>query len=129
MINAWSYLAVALGGALGAILRFSVARWMQPFAYAGFPAPTLLVNLLGSFLLGLVYALGKANWLQGDYRLFWATGFLGALTTFSTFAMEGILLVEAGRWKLALVYWFISLICGAALAFLGMYLGSRLAGN
>ncbi|HBS06625.1 MAG TPA: fluoride efflux transporter CrcB [Leptospiraceae bacterium] len=129
-MNYWAYVAVAMGGALGATLRFAVSRWMQPLmASGGFPWATFAVNLAGSLLLGIIYTLGKANWLQDGYRLFWATGVMGALTTFSTFAVEGILLLEAGRWKLALLYWILSLLCGGLLAFLGMHIGSRIAGS
>ncbi|MBI39351.1 MAG: fluoride efflux transporter CrcB [Leptospiraceae bacterium] len=129
-MNYWAYLAVAMGGALGAVMRFAVARWMQPWLEGGgFPYPTFVVNLAGSLFLGLIYSLGKANWLQDEYRLFWATGVMGAFTTFSTFAVEGVLLMEAGRWKLALLYWILSLVFGVVIAYLGMLIGSRIAGN
>ena len=64
-----------------------------------------------------------------SHRLFWATGVMGALTTFSTFSVEGILLLETGRWKLALTYWAVSLVSGILMAFLGMQLAEKLTGS
>ena len=54
---------------------------------------------------------------------------MGALTTFSTFSVEGILLLETGRWKLALTYWAVSLVSGILMAFLGMQLAEKLTGS
>ncbi|MCB1139814.1 MAG: fluoride efflux transporter CrcB [Leptospiraceae bacterium] len=125
-----TYLSIAAGGALGAILRFLIAQGsMKLLPGQTFPYGTLAANLLGSLLLGFLFVLGKAQWLSGAHRLFWTTGMMGALTTFSTFAVEGILLMQGGHWKLAVFYWIISVSCGVLLAFLGYQLGSRITGT
>ncbi len=88
-----SWLWVAVGGALGSMARYGVARtW--PATPGGFPVPTLTVNLLGSFAIGLIYAwLVSRPGISGDgARLFWMTGVLGGFTTFSAFALESTLL-------------------------------------
>ena len=124
------YLTVALGGALGACARFGIARAIgRSFSQTGFPVGTFTANVIGCFLLGIVYVLGRQGWVAESHRLFWATGVMGALTTFSTFSVEGILLLETGRWKLALTYWAVSLVSGILMAFLGMQLAEKLTGS
>jgi fluoride exporter len=88
-----SWLLVAIGGALGSLARFGVARaW--PATPGGFPVPTLTVNLVGSFAIGLLYAwLAARPGISADgARLFWMTGILGGFTTYSAFALESSLL-------------------------------------
>ena len=88
-----SWLLVALGGALGSVSRHGVSR-LWPATPGGFPVPTLTVNLLGSFAIGLFYVwLASRPGISGDgARLFWMTGVLGGFTTFSAFALEATLL-------------------------------------
>jgi fluoride exporter len=88
-----SWLFVAMGGALGSMSRYGVAR-LWPTSPGGFPVPTLTVNLLGSFAIGLLYIwLGVRAGTAGDSaRLFWMTGVLGGFTTYSAFALESTLL-------------------------------------
>jgi CrcB protein len=84
---------VAIGGALGSMSRYGVGR-LWPAAPGGFPVPTLTVNLLGSFAIGLSYIwIGARGGGVGDpARLFWMTGVLGGFTTYSAFALESTLL-------------------------------------
>ncbi len=99
MTNAYAYLFVAIGGALGASLRFFVAQMMLQWLGKGFPFGTLLVNVLGSFLLGWVYALTEQGQLPiVPWRTLFAIGFLGAFTTFSTFSLDSLLLLQQGQW-------------------------------
>jgi len=91
--------AVAVGGALGAVLRFLNGLWMRSWWHDPFPLATFGVNAVGSFCLGVLTALalehpGWPAWL----RLALGTGLLGALTTFSTFSVETLLLLEQGQW-------------------------------
>jgi CrcB protein len=88
-----SWLWVAIGGALGSTARYGVSR-MWPATAGGFPVPTLTVNLLGSFAIGIFYAwLASRPGITGDgARLFWMTGVLGGFTTYSAFALEATLL-------------------------------------
>lgn len=90
MIN----LLVALGGALGALARFGVANLLNTPAALRFPYATLLVNVTGSFLLGLVLR-GIEGWpAEPGWRAFLAIGFCGAFTTFSTFSYENVRLLQ-----------------------------------
>ena len=98
-------LAVALGAALGAWLRWGLAVWLNGH-FPSLPPGTLLANLVGGYLIGLALALfSQVPELPAEGRLFIVTGFLGALTTFSTFSAEVVGLLQQGRlaWALATV--------------------------
>jgi CrcB protein len=87
-----SWLLVALGGALGSLLRFGAFR-LWPSVPGGWPVPTFTVNLLGSFAIGLLYMYVAARGASAENaRLFWMTGVLGGFTTYSAFALETVLL-------------------------------------
>ena len=91
-----SWLWVAIGGALGSLARYGVWRtW--PTTPGGFPVPTITVNLLGSFAIGLLYIwiVTRAGGAESA-RLFWMTGVLGGFTTYSAFALESTLLGFSG---------------------------------
>ncbi|MFZ3192295.1 MAG: fluoride efflux transporter CrcB [Moraxellaceae bacterium] len=85
---------VSGGAAVGAILRYTLGVYLNPL-YPQLPLGTLLANLLGGLLMGVVLAYAAA--LSLEARLLLATGFLGGLTTFSTFSAEGFLLLQQGR--------------------------------
>jgi CrcB protein len=110
------WLAIALGGALGAILRHLITVWSFPVFGSRFPLGTLIVNLIGSFLIGICYVLIVERGLLGpEWRLLLMTGLFGALTTFSTFSLETLLLWHNGQPLTALAYIVISLVlCLAA---------------
>ncbi|RUR13654.1 fluoride efflux transporter CrcB [Legionella sp. km772] len=93
------YFFVALGGSIGAIARYLTVLYAQNTWGLRFPYGTLLVNCLGSFMAGflLTFLVGRYN--AGEYwRLFFFTGFLGAYTTFSSFAAETLLLFKESQW-------------------------------
>ena len=122
-----SWLWVALGGAVGAVCRQAAVLLLAPLvARTGFPAAVLLINVLGSFLLGLTLALvGRGVWPDA-VRLAFGTGVLGAFTTFSTFAgeLDGLLL--RGQGGPALAYAALSVGLGLTAAVAGRLLGGRL---
>ena len=118
------YLLVALGGALGSLLRYGLGAWVQGSLGAGFPWSTLFVNALGSFFIGLTIRLS----LSGEARLFLAVGVLGGFTTFSSLSYETLALLQGGEVGKALLYAFGSLFLGLLLAFLGYRLGGALVG-
>ncbi|MCX2726601.1 fluoride efflux transporter CrcB [Thermomicrobium sp. 4228-Ro] len=109
---------VALGGALGATLRYLVTAWVQQ-RVDFFPWGTLVVNLLGSFLIGMVLELTVRGFLSSQARLFLAVGLLGGFTTFSSLSWETLALVEDGDVLPALAYAGGSLVAGIVLAWFG----------
>jgi fluoride exporter len=112
--------AVALGGALGTPARYAVAQLIH-VAPGSFPWATLWTNLTGSFALGFLLAFILERFPPTRYlRPFVATGFLGAYTTYSTFAVETVLLLKDGHVTVALAYAFSSLVAGFAAAWTGL---------
>jgi len=95
-------LIVGAGGMLGAVSRYLIGGWVSDLSAGRFPHGTLVINLTGSFLLGvfLTLALENFDWSPG-VRLFFAVGFLGSYTTFSTFSYETAVLLQEGSWWLA----------------------------
>ena len=92
-------LAVALGGAAGALARHGVSTAVAAAFGPRFPLGTLVVNVAGSFAMGWLFALFAARaHVPPEMRLLLMTGLLGAFTTFSTFSMETLTLLQAGRW-------------------------------
>lgn len=122
-----SLIWVGLGGALGAISRFVVADAVFKWAAKPYPYGTLSVNMLGSFAIGIAYVLLVKNEFGGDaHRHLFMVGFLGAFTTFSTFSLESITLLQQGRWVAAGSYVLLSLAgCMLATA-LGIVLTKQL---
>lgn len=107
---------VGIGGFFGAVARFTLSKWMNKPHYSRFPIGTLTVNLLGSFLLGMIVG---GQWHHA-LSLSLGTGFMGAFTTFSTFKLENIQLHLDKKWPVMISYLAISYIGGIMLAFLGM---------
>lgn len=117
-----NWLLVALGGAIGASLRYSASIWLvKPGGL--FPWTTWSVNLLGCFLAGAFFAFSqKYPVLQQEARLLLMVGILGGFTTFSSFGLETFQLLKQGHSGLALGYAFSSLIMGVAVLAVGFYL-------
>jgi fluoride exporter len=96
---------VALGGASGSVSRYLLANWVHGLWEGKLPMGTLLVNVLGSFAIGVLYVLVvERQFIHADWRAVLMVGFLGAFTTFSTFSLETINLFEAGHFLHALAY-------------------------
>ena len=115
--------ALAAGGALGAPARYGVAQLVHVSAH-GFPWATFWTNVSGSFGLGVILVLIVERFRPTHYlRPFFATGFIGAYTTFSTFMVEGDLLMKDGHAALAAVYVVASVVVGLAAAWIGMGVG------
>ncbi|WP_422366210.1 fluoride efflux transporter CrcB [Pelagibius sp.] len=118
--------SVALGGALGALGRYvmvsQVGHWFGPML-AGFPLGTLSVNVLGSFVMGLLVEFMAIVWSPSpELRALLTVGFLGAFTTFSTFSMEAVLLYERGALLQAAGYVGASVVLSIAGFAAGLYL-------
>ncbi len=96
---------IALGGASGAVARYVLANWVHTLWEGKLPLGTLLVNMIGSFAIGIIYVLVvERQLIHPDWRGVLMVGFLGAFTTFSTFSLETISLIEAGHLVHALAY-------------------------
>src|SRR5262250_419807 len=122
-------LLISLGGALGTLLRYLTALAAVRWCGGDFPYGTLIVNLCGSFVIGLVQALGiEALRISDDARLFLATGVMGGLTTYSAFSYETVRLMEAGAWTRAGVNVAVTTVLCLALCVLGQGVGRMLAG-
>ncbi len=122
-----AYLLAALGGAIGAVARWGAAEVLPPTA-GGWPWATLLVNLTGCFLLGVLIAVLAARSPEPAWvRPFLAVGVLGGYTTYSTFAVEVVRLVEDGAAVLAAGYVLLSVGGSVAAVALGAVSGRRWA--
>ena len=99
-----SYLWVAIGGALGSVARYGCTGIVARFAGITFPWGTMLVNVLGSFVIGILAALASADvkpFVSGDVRAFLMVGVLGGFTTFSSFSADTLNLARSGAWAAA----------------------------
>jgi CrcB protein len=120
-------LAVALGGAIGSLARYSLDRLIERRSLSLFPWATFTINATGCLLIGVVIAaLVDRHHLPVWLRLGVAVGVLGGYTTFSTFAQETLDLIEVGRIPLALLYALSSLSLGVVAVFVGIRAGRHL---
>lgn len=119
----WGYFAVAVGGVVGCVARYGVYQLMQLFYGRSFPLATLIINVSGSLLMGFMFfaTLERVS-MSPAWRAAILTGVLGGFTTYSTFAMETLLLVEDGETGYAVLYVVSSVVLGLLAAFLGAYL-------
>ena len=118
------FLAIGLGGFLGAIARYSLSSLVFRLTNHAFPFGTLAVNLLGCFLMGFsMYLFEAKHWFPPQARLMLVTGFLGSLTTFSTFGYETLTLLKSGA------FWFVflNLILNLLGSLFAVYVGYLLA--
>jgi len=120
-------LLIAMGGAVGAVCRFWCTEFVHAFFEKGFPFGTLLVNILGSLLMGYLSVL-FFKWivLADDLRSFVLIGLLGAFTTFSTFSLDTVTLIQEGRYYWALIYVVLSLSLCVSAAGAGIWLAEYL---
>jgi CrcB protein len=118
---------VGAGGFLGANARYLLGGWIADRWVTAFPIGTFLINITGSFALGLFLAFAEERpWMSPDYRLAFAIGFVGAYTTFSTFSYETIRLLQDGAYAFAAANVIGSVLLGLISAFAGFALGSAL---
>ncbi len=120
-------LIVGLGGFAGAVARYTLSDWVQRLAKGDFPFGTLIVNVLGCFLIGILMGWVQARQdLSHHLRLLLTTGVLGSFTTFSTFGYETLALLEKGDLKLGLANIAANLALGILSVWLGLFAGKQL---
>lgn len=117
--------AIGLAGAFGALARYLLGRFIAKRVGMQFPLATLMINVTGAFVIGLLFALAGRKLLSATVQLTLATGFLGGFTTFSTMSWEGIQLARAGSTRLSMLYLIGSFSLGLIAAALGLTLGWR----
>ncbi|MFN2458340.1 MAG: fluoride efflux transporter CrcB [Chitinophagaceae bacterium] len=114
-------LLVGLGGALGSIIRYTLQRFNTGSV---FPYGTLLVNLSGCLLIGILWGFWNRNNLNDESRTLLMTGFCGGFTTFSAFTLEAVQLIHQNKWLLLVGYISLSVIGGILMTFAGYKLTS-----
>jgi len=117
------WLAVALGGAIGSLVRYFVAGAIQSAAWPGFPWGIFAVNISGGFIMGVIVELSALKLqLTPEVRAFLTVGILGGYTTFSTFSLDSALLIERGAYLSAGAYMAGSAILSVLALFAGLFL-------
>lgn len=121
--NVTLYTLVALGGAGGASLRFFISQLILNWLGKGFPFATLTVNISGSLVMGILYGLIEQGVIElGVYRTLIGIGFLGAFTTFSTFSLDTLLLIQQGDFFKAMINILLNVSLCIFAAALGMFI-------
>ena len=116
-----SFVIVFIGGGLGSICRYSIARLLQPYESI-FPWATFIANLISCIILGALISWFAKNAPDHPYKLLWLTGFCGGFSTFSTFTYETFALVETGNYIYALANIALSILVCLIGIFLGLHL-------
>ncbi len=118
-----AFLLVGAGGAAGSMARYGVSYLISKAVTATFPLATFSINIIGCFIIGVLFGLAARNqWLQAGGMLLLASGFCGGFTTFSTFALENITLMQKGQMTTAFLYTGLSVAAGLLLCRVGMWL-------
>ncbi len=120
---------IALGGAVGTLIRYIVSGLDYKFSNGVFPISTLVVNLAGSLVIGFLWGLFERSAVSPTMRMFVFIGVLGGFTTFSTFSLENFNLIRDGEFKIALINVVASNVLGIALVFVGFSLARLLMAN
>ena len=113
--------ALLVAGAVGAVIRYALSR-AYPVRPGHLPGGILIVNVVGSFVAGAVIGLAERAAISDDVRLVLLTGFCGGLTTFSTWSVETVELVDGGRWRAAILNVVVTLAAGLGAAVAGYLL-------
>ncbi|MFN4033062.1 MAG: fluoride efflux transporter CrcB [Fimbriimonadales bacterium] len=122
-------LLIGIGGFVGANLRYWIGGWVAQRASVLFPVETMLINVVGSFLLGLFMTLALHYVWAPEWRQVIAIGGIGSFTTYSTYEYESLRLLQQGLWWQAGLNLFGSLVLGLIAVTLGVLLGRRLIGG
>jgi fluoride exporter len=105
-------LAIGLGSFVGGSSRYLLSQFVNSRLGSDFPAGTFAVNIIGSFLIGIIMALFERDMISDDWRIFLATGIMGGFTTFSAFSLEAVRLIRGGETSVAITYVVATVIAG-----------------
>jgi len=117
--------SIGIGGFIGAILRFTLSGWVQKATATTFPFGTLSVNILGSFIIGFLFLYFQHINLSPTQKALFITGLLGALTTFSTFSLDTILLLQNEFYAKAFSNVVLNVVFSLGATLLGMWVFKR----
>lgn len=116
-------LIAGFGGFIGTVLRFLISRYYQVNAVSSFPWGTFTVNIVGCFLIGLIFGVSdKTGWISPELRIFLTVGICGGFTTFSSFSNDTYLLIEDKEWLLMALYTSLSFFLGLVAVYSGRLL-------
>lgn len=115
-------LVIGLGSFIGGVFRYLITLFIQNKFISTFPYGTLGVNVIGCFLIGIVYAMSENGNVNAEWRLFLATGILGGFTTFSSFSNETVSMLRDAQYWHAFSYIAFSIFMGLFATFLGIFL-------
>ncbi|WP_192483727.1 MULTISPECIES: fluoride efflux transporter CrcB [Cysteiniphilum] len=120
-------LLVGLGGGLGSISRFGLSEFIYKVFGKSFPHGILIVNILGCLIIGALAAFFQKerlleHFLTPHFRALLITGFLGGFTTFSSFSLDALTLLQKGEWSKAIIYIMLSVLISMIAVFVGFYL-------
>ncbi|MDD4191119.1 MAG: fluoride efflux transporter CrcB [Mangrovibacterium sp.] len=115
-----SLFIAGLGGFMGTVFRFLISRYIQGSPISLFPWSTFLINILGSFLIGVFYGLSeKGNFMSPEWRIFLTVGICGGFTTFSTFSNDALILLQSRELFRLALYASLSFFLGIVAVFVG----------
>jgi len=118
-----SLLIAGFGGFIGTVLRFLVSRYFQVHSSSLFPWGTFVVNMIGCFLIGIIFGLSeRTNLISPEWRIFLTIGFCGGFTTFSTFSNDTFILIQDKEWFQMILYTSLSFFLGLVAVYLGRFL-------
>ncbi len=123
------YFFIFIGSGVGGLIRYIFSKWIYSFSGGNFPTGTLVVNLSGCFVIGLLFGIFERIIISPSMRLFIFVGFLGGFTTFSTFGIETFNLLKSAETKLALYNLLITNVAGIMLVFMGNFLSKLVIRN
>jgi len=116
-------LLIGAGGFIGSISRYLISQFLQKIFETTFPLGTMTVNIIGSFLIGIIYAFSeRSEILTAEWRVFLAVGFCGGFTTFSSLAYENFAMLNIQQFLFSALYTGLSLILGLFAVYLGVLL-------
>jgi CrcB protein len=122
-----SLLFVFLGGGLGSVVRYTLGRWINTLHTQNFPYGTLAANVIACLTLGVLIGLADhRHLLTPNARLFWAVGFCGGFSTFSTFSHETLSLLQGGFSSSSITYVIVSILLCVAAIYLGLLAGEQI---